>query len=397
MIRAFESKWLAALLVLWLAPALSAETIILKDGTFIDGEIVVETRVTVKIQTKFGARTLQKRDIEKIVKTRSALDPGSVQSFTDVDPVIAAVINAQADYDLGNYERAEARIEPYKDYDENPAVRIKLDWLAIELLERQGEWGEAKERLEEKQKEGTPAEQERAKAHLDIFKDNPDYDLRFVGKTHARNFVRDTELRNKAKEPDSLKDARIMRIALEEYCDQILQDDKVSVFAFRQKLDTRRTYEACRKLTPTGDFVRQMPYFDDLARVEASLRKARAVLGDYSEIYELDLIRVEAEHLLGILEFLFRDLAQRSPDTLTPAFDANTGRLTRAGRERWQEACDEFLEALKPLSRINNYVIEKASAYPEELRDLLKLFGNLKERVDHMEKAVKKARNKSHV
>lgn len=400
-----RSILLTAGLCLATAQAVLGATILLKDGTFVEGKILVQTSKTIRVATRWGERTYQRRDIDKIIDVSDAIDGEAVNKLADLPPVYADVLNAAADYDLGHYDRAAERIKPHLEYSDSKALRMRIDWLQIDLEERMGHWDEAKKLLEDKKKEGTPEEQTRAKAHLDIletntFKDHPsdNYSLRFVGEVHARNFIRDDELRNRAKEPDALRDDQIFRLAMEEYCKQKLTNEKYSVEAFRGKLRqySRATYEACRGLKP-GSVDKQMPYFDDMKKVEQSLREVRAILDAYGEIYELDLVRVETDHLIEVLQQLLQDLAARSPERAAVAFDQVTGRLTREGKEQWTQLCDDFLAELRIVQRICSYMQEKVEPYPQELNTINAIVKDANELMEEMEKAARKARTRSHV
>jgi hypothetical protein len=374
-----------------------AETIILKDGTFIEGKIILQTSASVRVETRLGVRTFSRKDIDQIVESVDDASSAAQKSFADLPPATKAVLNAQADYDLGNYEKALARIEPFKEFAENKAVRMRIDWLIIEINERLGRWDVAKKLLKDKQESGTAAEKTRAKAHLDIFEVNPDYDLRFVGKKNTRNFILDEELRNKAKEPGALRDHEIMRRALEEYCEQLLVEDKLSVKAFADKLDVKKTVEAVKNATGTGDIGTQLPYVADLKKAEAALAKANAILGDYSSAFELDLVRAEISHLWVVLPQLGNEALSQSPETFQPAFDRSTGLLTAEGRRQWQERCDRFLEAAKPVIRLAEYMNAKTEKFPETLRDFHKTVESLNERLKENIRAVKKARDRTRV
>ncbi len=386
--------WLATLM--WIAPAF-AETVILKNGAFVEGEVTLQTSTTVRIKTRFGERSFSKKEIEQIIESVDHADPGAVNKFAELPPAHKAVLNAQADYDLGNYERAMSRLEPLRDYQENKAIRMKVDWLILEINERLGRWDVAKKMLEEKKERGTPPERTRAQAHFDILEVNPDYDLRFVGKKHARNFIFDEETRSRAREPQALRDARIMRLALEEYCEQLLVEDKMSVKAFADKLKVDVTLEAIKKGAGSGDLSPTLPYLSDLKVAEGSLMKAQAILGDYGSAFELDLLRAELNHLIVILIRQLEELVRVSPETFTPAFDPRSGALTPDGRRQWQQRCDEYLSAAKPLGRIHDYMLKRMERYPQELRLLREIVADLDDRLEQSIKAIKKARDRSHV
>jgi len=373
------------------------ETVILKDGTFIEGKIVLQTSTSVRIETRLGLRSISKKEIDQIVESIDDSSSASQKAFGDLPPATKAVLNAQAEYDLGQYEKALVRIEPFKDYTENKALRMRIDWLIIEINERLGRWDVARKLLKEKQESGIPAEKTRAKAHLDIFEVNPDYDLRFVGKKSARNFIFDEELRNKAKEPGSLKDHIVMRRALEEYCEQLLVEDQLSVKAFAEKLDTKKTLDVIKSSAGSGDITSQLPYLADLKKAEGSLSKAKAILGDYSSAFELDLVRVELNHLITVFDTIYREVFNQSPESLQPAFDRATGMLTAEGRRQWQERCDRFLELAKPLVRLAEYMEAKTERFPDTMRDLNKITSSFNQRLQENVRAVKKARDRTRV
>lgn len=383
------------LAVLLVGGAVQAETIVLKDGTFIEGKITLQTSTSVRVDTRFGVRTFARKEIDQIVESINDSSSASGKTFAELPAVMKAVLNAQADYDLLHYEKALSRLEPYRDYAENKAIRMRIEWLTVEINERLGRWDVAKRLLKEKQEGGAPPEKTRAKAHLDLFEVNTDYDLRFVGKKHARNFIFDEDLRNRAREPGSLRDAEVMRAALEEYCEQLLVEDKLSVKAFADKLDERKTLEAVKNATGSGDLSPHLPYIEDLKKAEASLLKAQAILGDYSSAFELDLARAELNHLWVVTLNLGEEALRLSPETFTPASDRASGTLTAEGRRQWQQRCDQFLDAAKPVTRLLDYMIAKTDRYPEMLRDMRTTLIDINERLKENVRAVKKARDRT--
>ncbi|UCC31303.1 MAG: hypothetical protein JSU86_03320 [Phycisphaerales bacterium] len=392
-----------SLLTPLLAAATShADTIILKDGTFVEGEITLQTSRTVRVSTRFGERTYRRSNIEEIIESVNSLDPDAVNKFAELSAPVKAVLNARAEYDLGRhdprrYERALARLEPFRDYEDSRAIRIHIDWLIIEINERLGRWETVRQLLENKRSNGTPQERMRAKAHLDLFDANPDYDLRYVGEKHARNFIKGEELRNRARQPDALRDYDIMRIALEETCEQLLVEDQLSVKALADKLDPEATYEACKTLPRIGDVGKYLPYIEDLKRAEATLAKAQAILDDYGGAFELDIVRTEVNHLLPILDRLQEEASAASPETYNPPFDRRTGRLTKDGREQWRQRCDEFLTTAEPVTRLIDYMVDRVNHYPQALRDLRKMLLDSRERFKETVRAVRKARSRTHV
>ncbi len=387
-----------------LAAAASAETIVLKDGTFVEGQITLKTSKTVRVETRFGTRTYDREDIQEIIETVDDIDADAVNRFSELPPVAKALLNAQVEYklaavdhDVKLYERALGRLDPFRNYSENRAVRIRIDWLVIEINERLARWTTARRLLEEKTESGTPAERIRAVAHLALFDANPRYDLRYVGEKHARNFIRDEAARNRAREPNALQYHDIMQLALQEACEQLLVEDDLSVKAFAEKLDPDTTYEACKNLPRSADVCRYLPYMDDLMHAETTLTKAQAILGDYGTAFELDLVRTELHHLLRVFDRLFQEAAQKSPETFTPSYDTRTGRLTGEGQTEWRQRCDEFLSAAQPLTGLLDYMVNRADRYPQGLRDLRKTLLDYQVRVNEMVKAVKKARSRTHV
>lgn len=386
---------------LWIVVAGShpvrSETIILKDGSFVEGKIVLQTSATVRIETRLGVRSIPRKDIDQIVESIDESGVASQKAFAELPDVTRAVLNAQAEYDLGQYEAALRRIEPFKNYTENQALRIRMDWLNIEINERLGRWDVAKKLLKEKLESGTPGEKTRAKAHLDIFEVNPEYDLRFVGTKNARNFIFDEEMRNEAREPGALKKQKIMRRALEEYCEQLLVEDKLSVKAFAEKLDATKTFEAVKNAPGGGDIGPYLPYMPDLKKAETSIIKAKAILGDYSSAFELDLVRAEINHLIVVFDNLSRETFSQSPENFQPPFDRASGLLTADGRRQWQERCDRFLESAKPLVRLAEYMEAKTERFPDTLRDLNKIATNIRQQLQENVRAVKKARDRTRV
>lgn len=397
-------RYLTILLGALLSTALSAETIILKDGTFVDGKIIRTTSRTIHVETRFGTRTYDVQDVEEIIETVGEIDSGAGNQFSDLPPVVRAVLNAQVEYKLAAvnhdtqlYKRAVARLEPFRDYSENRAIRIRIDWLLIEINERLGQWSTAIRLLEEKRASGTPTERIRGDAHLALFDANPRYDLRYVGKKHARNFIRDETTRNRARERNALQYDDIMQLALQETCEQLLVEDELSVKAFAEKLNAEITYQACKRLPPGSGVSRYLPYLDDLMHAEATLAKAQAILGDYGMAFELDLVRTELHHLMRVFERLFQEATQKSPETFTPAHDPRSGRLTADGQREWSRRCNEFLSAAQPLTRLLDYMVDRVDRYPQGLRDLRKTLLDFQVRLREMVKAVKKARTRTHV
>ena len=373
----------------------AGETVLLKDGTFFEGKIAVQTSRSIRLDTRFGARTFQRNEIEEIIPTGSAVEPTA--DFASLSAAAKAILNAQADYQLGEYEKALGRIEPLKEFDGDEGLRIQRDWLIIEINERLGRWDTAKRLLKEKAEKGAPPERIRVRAHLDVFESNPEYDLRFIGEKHARNFIQAEELRNQAREAGSLRAAKVMRAALEEYCEQLLVEDKLSVKAFAEKLDLEATYKTVVESWNRGDIGEALPYMQDLRAAEASLTKAQSILGDYGVAFEFDLSRTEMYHLVLVVFRLAEEAFANSPENFTPASDPRSGQLTGEGRRQWQERCDEFLKRAQPLFAVLEYMRTRVDLFPSGLRDLSDFLDDLRERLDETIKAVKKAKGRTHV
>ncbi len=377
------------------ASAVGAETIILKDGTFVEGRVTLETSVTLHVETRFGLRAYDQGEIERVIKGAEPIDPDAINRFDELSAPVQALLNARADYALGRYKEALARLQRFRDDGRDQAPRVQMDRLVIDIHERLGHWSEAERMLQAQTRSGLPQERLRAKAHLAVFEANPDYDLRYIGRKHARNFIRDESLRLLAREPDALRDHRVMRAALEEYCEQLLVEDNLSVKAFADKLDADSTHQAIANAHGTGDLGRRLPYIKDLKRAEATLVKAQAILGDYGIAFELDLARTELNHLLPVLERLLTEAITVAPQLLRPSVDRKTGTWSPEARAEWQERSDEFIEASRPVSRLLSYMVDKAEHYPEGLRDLLRTLIDRRDRFENMVKTVKRGRRRT--
>ena len=388
-------RWFVVLVTAWagLVSLARAETVILKDGTFVEGKIVLETSRSIRIDSRFGTRTFLKKDIDQIIET---IDPADAQTdrFDQLPEALKAVLNARAEYKLKQYDRALSRIEPFFDYSQDKAIRIQIDWLRIELNERLGRWELVKKLLTEKLEQGTPREMTRAQAHLDILNANPNFDLRYVGERHMRNFLRTDHLRERAREDASLRDAEVMEAALEEYCEQLLDKDELSVKAFSDVLDFQTTFDALSEVSGRGGLENHLPYLEELKKAEASLYKAQSILGDYGAAFELDLIRTELEHLLVVGYRMLIELIEASPEQFDPPVDPTTGRLTPDGRREWRRLSDEFIEKARPLQRLLEYMRDKAERYPRDLKQLQDIVIDFQERIDQWVKAVKRGRSR---
>ena len=375
--------------------ALSAETLILKDGAFVEGRILRQTSRSVHMETRFGSRTYARDDIEQIVESVDPLDPSSVDRFDQLAAPIKTVLNAQVDYALGRYEQALARLTTLGRNAGNPAIRLQVDWLTIDLKARLGEWDAVVAALKVKRSAGTPPERIRAEAYLAILDANPERDLRYVGTKHVRNFIRSDDMLAKARAPNALRDPMIMRRALEQYCEHLLVEDRLSVVAFGDRLDPASTYEAVRAMSGLQTVSSQLPYLEDLKHAEAALDKARAILDDYGGAFELDLVRTELNHLLPVLDQLIRDAVEVSPAHLDLTIDRRSGRLAAESQVLWRTQCDKFVEVAEPARSLVEYMVERVDAFPNGLRDMRKELTAVRGRLAEMIKAAKKARSRS--
>lgn len=387
----------ALMTLLWPLAPLAADTVILKSGGFVEGEIVLETSRAIHVATPFGKRVFKKSEIEEIVPDTESAGTTAQQSFAELPPALRAVRNARAEYRLEQYDAALARLEPHRDYAERPAVRRQIDWLLVELYERLGRWDDARRILEQKKKEGNQSERLRAEAHLSLFESNPDYSLRFLGDVPVRNFISDQAVLDRAKQPNALKDKRIMNIALERTCEKLLLEGDFSVKGFADSLDPEQTLQACRKLPRTGHVEKHLPYMENLKRAEAALMQAQSILADYGDPYAMDLARTELNHLWGALWRMIEESDEIHPGAFTPEYDRRTGALTPAGRDAWRTRCNDYLERAEPMLRLLEYMIERVDYYPDAMRELRDHLDIIQQRVDHAIKSVKRSRNRTHV
>lgn len=388
-------------LLIGLSNYASAETFIFKSGRFFEGKILRETSKTYLIETPYGNRTVKKEDIEEILEDFDFSDADSLARFEKLPDVVRALMNARADYLLKNYDRAMERIEPYKDYDKRKGVRIELDWLRIELYCRLARWEDAREMLDKKKESGSPREITRAEAYLDIFDRNPDYDLRYIGTTHARQFLRlvNRHLRDRAREPNSLSDVEIFHAALQEFCEQRLLQADSSVRALEAALNRQEILQAIADMPPTVDVERYLPYAKELKMAEDSLYEVDAVLPGYGVSYDRAIIRTECEFFVQevYLGALHGWVMQRNPNSVNWAFDPVTGRLNRESRQLLQEVCDEFVERQRKVIQITEYLLHKTEDHPRAFATYNELFKAVIEHHENLILWAKRVRSKSRV
>ncbi|MHC4609323.1 MAG: hypothetical protein ACYS7M_03130, partial [Planctomycetota bacterium] len=190
-----------------------------------------------------------------------------------------------------------------------------------------------------------------------------------------------------------LADKELMREALEEYADQILSNEKVSVRALRESLDMEATLEALREMPRAGRLEKYLPYYEELRKVEESMLRAQAILPAYVDSYMLDLVRTEADHLFQAVESLFNEVFENYPENSSYAFDPANGKLTKAGREQWRENCEEFLEQSKPLTAVAEYLAKKVGRYPRKLRRLDRALDDILNRLQRTREAISRKKD----
>lgn len=382
------------LLVALLAAASGAwgATIVLKDGSIVEGVILEEkkTSTTIRVRTPFDERLINRKDIDKIFD-EEAVDQTGLSKFEELPEKVRSLLNARADYRLGNYQRVIDRLQPFAEKETQAGLKSAMLWPIIESKERAAQWDEVRKMLEEREKSGTPEDKHRARAHLDILDDNKewDYSLRRVDKAWARNFL-PVEMRADAQDPNALARQDMMAKALEEYCSQLVRDEKSGVATVRERMDPRKTVEEVRKL-PKGvrsqDVLERMPYYEELRRAETSIHKAQAILPGYADAFQLDLIRAEGEQLTRALETLLGEAIQTSPLNIplpkTP--DA-------AARQQWQQACDDWLTKTDPVEKVGEYFLDKLNAYPKEMRMEWHMIRDVQDRLIEMRESVRRQR-----
>lgn len=391
--------WAGLVVIGWISAACGA-TLLLKDGTIIEGRIIAETSTTIRVRTPFDTRLVNRKDIDKIFLADSDDEASmSSSSFSELPEKLQALINARADYRLGNYRAVIDRIEPFAQKETNPVLKSEYLWLLIESYERFARWDEVKKMCEERLQNGTPQDKIRAQAHLDILKANADWDysLRLVKAPGsekpewARNFL-PAAMRSAAQDPNALADVEIMRKALDEYCSQMVRNEKAGASTLRDRLDPRKTLEAVRKFPPglrSIDVLERMPYYEELKKAETTIYKAQAIQPGYADAFILDLIRAEGDHLLQVMEPLFAEAVATSP------YNLNLPKtLDAASRQQWREACDRWLASTESLETLGEYFLNKLSAYPKEQRLIYEVIKDLHERLKEMRESVRRQRNR---
>ncbi len=399
--------WVMAMSCLFVfAQCALADTIILKDGTVVEGEIVKETSRYVKMKTKFGDKSFRHNKIEKIVredhKSSAVFSISQVRDYGKLTDLAQTLKNADALYELGRFDEIPPLVEPLlgkgTDLDDS---RIK--WLLIENLERKGNWAEVDKMLDEMSKSDLESDKIRAKAHKDLFKENPDRNLRKVGGVRTKDFMK-REMRNKAKRRNALQDREIMEAGLLEYLNQIVRNDKISVGSFEESLDPNETLKAIQDVTRDPDEPDRrlvvedtLPYMDMLRKTEQSVYRAEAILPGYASGFELDLVRTELLHLEQVYNHLLGELSGVYPDNQNFSFGGDDGRLTADQRTQWREACDRFLDQSRPMRRLIEYLLKRARGFPKKLTPFIKQWEDTLERVEQMEQNTNRNRDRTRV
>ncbi|MCA9250328.1 MAG: hypothetical protein R3E58_18455 [Phycisphaerae bacterium] len=395
-----------ALCIIATAQTAVGDTIVLKDGTIVEGEILRESTRFVKIKTRFGDKSYKRNKIEKIIKENregsAVFSINNVREYTELTDLAKALKNADALYELGRFDEIPPLVEPLigqgTEFDDS---RIK--WLLIENYERKGDWAKVDEMLEEMSKSKLESDKLRAKAHKDIFEENPEHNVRKIGGVRTKDFM-ERDMRNKAKVKDSLQDREIMRAALLEYLNQIVRNDKISVGAFADSLNPEETYNAIMEVIQDKDNPERrlvveetLPYMDLLRKTEQSIYKAQAILPGYASGFELDLVRNELLHLERVYRNLIAMLSAAYPDNRNFSFGGDDGRLTADQRDQWREACDEFLNLSRPMTKLIEYLLKRARGFPDKLTPFIKQWEDTLERVKQMEQNTNRNRERTRV
>ena len=371
--------------------SVQADTIVFKDGTIVEGKILKESSKYVKIQTKYGKKSYRLSEIDRIVKesdANSALKAiEEEKDFEKLSDIARALKNAQALYDLGRFDEIADVLAPF-DGKGTKFDNMCIRWALIDAHERKGEWKKAEKLLKQTLEDGREPDKIRAKAHLDIFEQNPGYTLRvidIVERRRSKEFL-SKDMRNQGKRKNALQSKKMMEAALLEYQDQILKNEKASVYALASEMNLDETYriivEENKKERPQSP-IKILPYLDMLKEVEKSIQKVHSISPGYASDFELELARVEADHLYKVIYSLLADVTPLYPDNLGIIPDS-TGKLSSGDRERWREACDRFLKETEPIVELIEYLLERVKPHPVELMPFIKEWQDTLERVQQM-------------
>jgi len=403
MYRRIDMKRIVLTLLLMGMPGViaSADTLVLVDGTVIEGTIVYESEKYVKIETRFGRKTYRRKKISEIIKENveeSALHAiGTTRSFKALTDVAQELKNAEALYALGRYEEIPERVIPLQGkgttFDE-----MRIRWLLIETYERQAKWDKVNELLDKTLEDGREPDKIRARAHKDIFEENnsPPYSLRKIGGRRAKEFLTREQWID-GKRRDALADGEMMRAALLEYIDQILRNERISLYKFQEDLEIEDTLELINERIEAGAarVTNELPYFDQMEKVQQTLYRVDAILPGYARGYELELVRIEAEHLGEVVNRLFEIALEAYPEGMNLATEGDSNRLTPDARRQWREASDAFLRICRPLLEITEYMLSRVRAFPVALREFIRLYEDVQERLEQMMHATVRNRNRA--
>ena len=87
-----------ALCIIATAQTAVGDTIVLKDGTIVEGEILRESTRFVKIKTRFGDKSYKRNKIEKIIKENregsAVFSINNVREYTELTDLAKALKNA---------------------------------------------------------------------------------------------------------------------------------------------------------------------------------------------------------------------------------------------------------------------------------------------------------------
>lgn len=399
-------KWNASMirtlgLVLMLGFAttvLASDKLILRDGRQIEGTILHQDQDKVVIMTSAGKKSYLKTRILEIQRAGEEVSAAAqIQPFVSLAPMQQQLRNARAERILRRHRSIVDRLAPLIEEGDSTPEQMEARWMLIEAYERLAEFDHAQELLTRIGEKGDKASRLRAQAHLDIFDQNPGYKLERVNDKLARQFL-ERALYLKGKQPNALADEQLMREALEEYVDQILLNKRVSLHSFKEMLDSEDTLEALRQMPPgTTQVQKYLPYREHLTQVEESIGKAQAILPDYAYGYELDLLRTESEHLQQAIERLFEEVLEQHPERSSYAYDSESGKLTKEGREQWWENCETFLNDSKPLIAVGDYLLTRTARFPRELDRVTTSLSKIMNRLKRIREAITRKRERTHV